>query len=105
MVREKIYPDNKSRQAAYEQRKKEQEEQNKPKLDFTKPLEPFLSYFKRMNNLENIPEFQANICNSMADMSINNLLVCAGRGISKTMTASTFGLWLADEYSRYLKKP
>jgi hypothetical protein len=101
----KLYSNNASRQKAYRLRKEEEEKLSKGSINWDAPLEPFLSYFKRMNNLEVIPEFQATICNAMANFDINNLVVCAGRGSSKTMISSTFALWLVDEYSRFIKKP
>lgn len=91
-------------QKEYRERLKQKQEEDKPKIDWDKDLEPIVSYFERMNNLVTIPE-QQTILDSMANFDINNLLVCCGRGFSKTQMASTFALWLADEYSRYIKQP
>lgn len=105
-MRQKIYPDNASRQKAYEDRKKQKEELEKSKLiNWDASLQPFLTYFQRMNNLEEIPDFQKVICNNMSDLKISNLICCSGRGIGKSQISSTYALYLADEFSRYLKKP
>ena len=103
--RRKYFSDNPSaeKQAAYRERVKQKEEQEKPKIDWDKPLEPIVNYFERMNNLATIPE-QQTILTDMANFDIHNLLVCCGRGFSKTQMASTFALWCADELARHLKE-
>lgn len=101
MVKRK-YATNAERQAAYRERLKQK--QVEEGIDWNKPLEPIVSYFERMTDLKTIPEQRITL-ESMANPNIHNLIGCMGRGFSKTLMGSVFGLWCADELSRYMKQP
>ena len=104
MGRKRIYESDADRQAACRKRVKDSIDAQAPTIDFDKPLEGIIEYFKRMTGLVPSKE-QEEILTSMANLEIKGLLCSCGRGFSKTLDASVFALWLADEYSRFTKRP
>jgi hypothetical protein len=103
MPRTRIYESNAEKQRAFRERQKEKEASLKAKIDFSKPLESFVDYFKRMTNLEPSKE-QLEIIGSFVEFNVNTI-VCAGRHLGKSLISSVFALWCADELSRFLKHP
>jgi hypothetical protein len=97
----RIYPDNKTRQQAYRERHKPIEE------PIVKPdtLPTITEYFKTMTSLEFLTPEQELILNTMVDNDVSNLMLCLGRGYSKTLMCSVVGLYYADVYSTYLQQP
>jgi len=63
-----------------------------------------LEYFKKVTKLEPIPE-QVEVLKALADVSVRNLCICAGRGFSKSLLCALAAIWFADEYADQIGRP
>lgn len=67
-------------------------------------MEDLVSYFSRITKFTPI-ESQIEILKAMQDISIENLVLCCGRGYSKSLLCAVTALWYADVYSEEIGRP
>jgi len=63
-----------------------------------------VKYFEEITRFRPIPE-QKILLNALADITIKNLCVSAGRGFSKTLCSGLATLWFADIYTETIGRP
>ena len=67
-------------------------------------METLVNYFNRVTGLTATKE-QVEVLENLADITIQNVAICAGRGFSKSLMCAVTALWFADVYADHIGRP